>query len=67
LPDQPAEAPDYREHIAEIFRQRARVQYHPGDDAEAAAPAALEGPEQIRIVGVGDAQGTSAVTISASS
>jgi hypothetical protein len=56
LPDQPAEAPDYREHVAEIFQQRAQVQYHPGDDAEAAAPAALQGPEQIRIgVGVGDA------------
>jgi len=73
LPDQPAKrgirgGRDYREHVAETFRQRARVQYHPGDDAEAAARAALEDPEQIRIgVGVGDAQGTSAVTISASS
>ena len=58
--DQPAERGvrrrlDRHEHGAEELRQVMRPQREPGHDAEAAATAALERPEQVRIgAGVGD-------------
>ena len=60
LADQPAERGvrgrlDRHEHGAEELRQIVRPQREPGHDAEAAATAALDRPEQVRIrAGVGD-------------